>query len=87
MHDVRFFLKLCAYYKRFIKNFALLTKFLYNLIKETKNKKFKLMQMQMHFAAHNAFIIIKNVMCNDKILIQSNILLFFIIEIDVSDFD
>ena len=85
MHDVRFFLKLCAYYKRFIKNFALLTKPLYNLIKETENKKFKL--MQMHFAARNAFIIIKNVMCSDKVLIQSNILLFFIIEIDASDFD
>ena len=85
MHDVHFFLKLCAYYKRFIKNFALLTKFLYNLIKETENKKFKL--MQMHFAARNAFIIIKNVMCNDKVLIQSNISLFFVIEIDVFDFN
>ena len=85
MHDVRFFLRLCAYYKRFIKNFALLTKPLYNLIKEIENKKFKL--MQMHFAARNAFTIIKNVMCNDKILIQSNILLFFVIEIDVFDFD
>ena len=67
MHDIRFFLRLCAYYKRFIKNFALLTKFLYNLIKKAKNKKFK--SMQMHFATRNAFTIIKNVMCNDKVLI------------------
>ena len=80
-----FFFLLCAYYKRFIENFALLTKSLYNLIKEVENKKFK--SMQMHFAAHNAFTIIKNVMCSDRILIQSNISLFFIIEIDVSDFD
>ena len=43
VHDVRFFLKLCAYYKRFIKDFILLTKFLYDLIKEIKDKKFKLM--------------------------------------------
>ena len=85
MHDVRFFLKLCAYYKRFIKNFALLTESLYNLIKKTENKKFKL--MQMHFAARNAFTIIKNVMCNDKVLIQSNISLFFVIETDASDFN
>ena len=85
MHDVRFFLKLCAYYKRFIKNFALLTEFLYNLIKEAEDKKFK--SMQMHFAARNAFTVIKNVMCNDKILIQLNISLSFVIEIDVSDFD
>ena len=41
----------------------------------------------MHFAARNTFIIIKNVMCNDKVLIQSNISLFFVIEIDVFDFD
>ena len=85
VHDIRFFLKLCAYYKRFIKNFVLLTESLYNLIKEAENKKFK--SMQMHFAARNVFIIIKNVMCNDKILAQSNISLFFVIEIDVSDFD
>ena len=85
VHDVRFFLRLCAYYKRFIKNFALLTEPLYDLIKKTKNKKFK--SVQMHFAARNAFTIIKNVMCNDKILIQSNTSLFFVIETDVSDFD
>ena len=42
VHDIRFFLRLCAYYKRFIKNFALLTKSLHNLIKETEDKKFKL---------------------------------------------
>ena len=41
----------------------------------------------MHFAARNAFTIIKNVMCSDKVLTQSNISLFFVIEIDVSDFD
>ena len=85
VHDVRFFLRLCAYYKRFIENFVLLTKFLYDLIKEIKSKKFK--SMQMHFAAHNAFIIIKNVICSDKVLIQSNISLFFVIEIDVFDFN
>ena len=85
MHDVRFFLRLCAYYKCFIKNFVLLTEPLYDLIKEIKNKKLK--SMQMHFAARNAFTIIKNVMCSDKVLIQSNISLFFIIEIDVFDFD
>ena len=84
MHDVRFFLKLCAYYKRFIENFALLTKLLYDLIKEAEDKKFK--SVQMHFAARNAFIIIKNVMCSDRVLVQSNISLFFVIEIDVSDF-
>ena len=66
MHDIRFFLKLCAYYKRFIKNFVLLTEFLYDLIKETEDKMFK--SMQMHFATRNAFLIIKNVICSDKVL-------------------
>ena len=78
MHDVRFFLKSCAYYKRFIKSFVLLTKSLYNLIKKTKNKKFK--SVQMHFAARNAFIIIKNVMCSDNVLTQSNISLFLLLK-------
>ena len=41
----------------------------------------------MHFATRNAFTAIKNVICNDKILIQLNISLFFVIEIDVFDFD
>ena len=85
VHDVRFFLRLCAYYKRFLKNFALLIEFLYDLIKEAENKKFK--SVQMHFATRNAFIIIKNVMCSDRVLTQLNILLFFIIEIDVFNFD
>ena len=85
MHDVRFFLRLCAYYRRFIKNFVLLTESLYDLIKEAEDKKFK--SMQMHFAARNAFTVIKNVMCSDKVLAQSNISLFFIIKIDVFDFD
>ena len=85
MHDVRFFLKLCAYYKRFIKNFVLLTEFLYDLIKETKDKKFKL--MQMYFAARNAFTVIKNVMCSNKVLVQLNISLFFVIEIDAFNFN
>ena len=85
MHDVRFFLRLCAYYKRFIKNFVLLTNSLYDLIKEAESKKFK--SMQMHFAESNIFTIIKNVMCSDKVLVQSNISLFFVIEIDVFDFD
>ena len=67
VYDVRFFLRLYAYYKRFIENFVLLTKFLYDLIKEVKDKKFK--SMQMHFAARNAFTVIKNVMCSDKVLI------------------
>ena len=85
MHNVRFFLRLCAYYKRFIENFVLLTESLYDLIKKTENKKFK--SMQMHFATRNAFTIIKNVMCSDRVLAQSNILLFFVIEIDAFDFD
>ena len=41
--------------------------------------------MQMYFAARNAFTIIENVICNDKILIQLNISLLFVIKIDVSN--
>ena len=41
----------------------------------------------MTFDIRNAFTYIKNVMYNNRILIQLNIFLFFIIEIDVFDFD
>ena len=34
--------------------------------------------MQMHFAIRNAFTVIKNIICNDKILIQSNIHCFLL---------
>ena len=53
MHDVRFFLKLYAYYKRFIKDFVLLTEFLYDLIKEVKDKKFKLMQIHLQHVMYS----------------------------------
>ena len=85
MHNVRFFLKLCVYYRRFIENFVIITNFFYELIREFENKKFKI--IVMIFVFKNAFYNIKNVMCNNRVLIQFDIFLFFIIEIDVFDFD
>ena len=41
----------------------------------------------MIFSIKNVFKCIKNIMCFDKTLIQFDIFLFFIIEIDVSNFD
>ena len=41
----------------------------------------------MNFFARNAFKVVKNAICNDRVLAQSNIFLFFIIEIDVFDFE
>ena len=78
-HNTRcFFFKLCVYYRKFINNFVLITKSLYEFIQNVENKKFKL--ITMNFFVQNVFEIIKNVIYNDRILIQSNIFRFFIIE-------
>ena len=84
VHDVRSFLGLCAYYRRFIEDFALLAGPLYDLIKGAEGKKFK--PVQMHFAARNAFTAIKNAMCSDRVLAQPDTSLPFVIETDASDF-
>ena len=84
IHDVRLFLNFCFYYRRFIEDFAMICDFLYDLIKTTKNHKFKF--VIMIFITRNVFELIKNIMCFDKILVQFDIFLFFIIETDVSNF-
>ena len=74
VHDVRSFLKLCAYYRKFIENFAIIIDSFYEFIRNVKNKKFK--TIVMNFSIKNVFNCIKNVMCNDRVLIQSNISFF-----------
>ena len=85
MHDVRFFLNLCVYYRKFIENFAIITESLYEFIQKTEDRKYK--SMLMTFSTRNVFIVIKNVMCNDRVLTQSDISLSFVIETNVSNFD
>ena len=85
VHNVCFFLKLCAYYCKFIKNFVIIMSFFYELIRKAKNKKFK--TIVINFLTKNVFYSIKNVIYNNRVLIQFNIFLFFIIEINAFDFD
>ena len=85
VHNVRFFLKFCAYYRKFIENFVIITNPFYELVRNVEGKKHK--AIVITFDARNAFTCIKNVMCNDRVLIQSNTFLSFIIEIDAFDFD
>ena len=85
MHDVRFFLNFCVYYRKFIKNFVIITKSFYEFIQEVENRKYK--SMLMTFLTKNVFIVIKNVMCSDRMLTQFNIFLSFIIKTNVSNFD
>ena len=59
--------------------------FLYDLIKKTKNHKFKF--VIIIFMIRNVFELIKNIMCFDKIFAQFDIFLFFIIETNVSNFE
>lgn len=84
VHDVRSFLGLCAYYRRFIEDFAIITGSLYELIRGSEGKKFK--AIVMTFADKNAFYCIKNAMCSDRVLAQFETSLPFIIETDASDF-
>ena len=85
MHNVRSFLNFCSYYRRFIENFANICDLFYALIQRAKNQKYKFIIMT--FSIKNVFECIKNIMCFDKVLIQFDIFLFFIIEIDTFDFD
>ena len=85
MHDVRFFLNFCVYYRKFIENFVIITESFYEFIQKVENRKYK--TMFMTFSTRNVFIVIKNVMCNDRVLTQFDISLSFIIETNVSNFD
>ena len=85
IHDVRFFLGFCVYYRRFIENFVIITESLYELIQRVEDRKYK--SMLMTFSVRNVFTIIKNVMCSDRVLAQFDTFLPFIIEIDVSNFE
>ena len=85
IHDVRSFLNFCFYYRRFIENFVMICDFLYDLIKKTKNHKFKF--VIIIFMIRNVFELIKNIICFDKILVQFDIFLSFIIETNVSNFE
>ena len=85
IHDVQSFLNFYFYYRRFIENFVMICDFLYDLIKKTKNHKFKF--VIIIFMTRNVFELIKNIMCFDKIFVQFDIFLFFIIETNVSNFE
>ena len=54
-------------------------------MKEIKNQKYKLVILFLF--DKSVLYALKNVMCFDKILRQFDIFLFFIIEIDVSNFE
>ena len=87
MHDVRFFLNLCVYYRKSIKNFIIITKSFYEFIQKIEDRKYK--SILIIFLTRNAFIVLKIVMCNDRVLTstQFDIFLSFIIKTNVSNFD
>jgi len=84
VHDVRSFLGLCSYYRRFIEDFAIICGPMYELIKGAEGHKYK--PINMTLSARNAFECIKNTMCSEKVLAQPDTSLPFIIETDASDF-
>ena len=84
VHDVRSFLGLCAYYRRFIEDFATICGPLYELIRGSEGKKYK--PVVMNYQARASYDLIKHVITSEKVLAQPDTKLPFIIETDASDF-
>jgi hypothetical protein len=82
--DVRSFLGLCAYYNRFVKDFALIAAPLYELIKGSPEKTSR--PVKMDFAAQLAFERLKKAMTGSTVVAQPDTSRPFIIETDASDF-
>ena len=85
MYTIYVFFEIMRVLSTIYKKFRNYYNFFYKLIREFKNKKFK--TIIINFLTKNVFYSIKNAMCNNRVLIQFNIFLFFIIEIDAFDFD
>jgi transposase InsO family protein len=82
VHDVRSFMGLCSYYRRFVKNFAHIAGPLYDLIEGPERNK----QVEWHAGCELAFQALKTVITSDLVLIQPDTQREFIIETDASDF-
>ncbi len=84
VHDVRSFLGLCAYYRRFILDFAQLAGPLYELIKGSEGRRYK--TVHLNHGAQLAFDRLKETMASHTVLTQPDVSKPFIIETDASDF-
>lgn len=77
--EVRFFVGICSYYRRFIKGFLLIVKFFFKLIE--KGREFKwLNECQVVFEELKCCLIIVLIFC------YLDFLLLFVVDIDVSQF-
>ena len=88
VHDVRQFMGLASYYRRFVQNFARIAAPIYELLKEEdesirRNKRRPIVWTKQCQAA---FELLKESLCSEPVLAQPDTSLPFIIETDASDF-
>ena len=86
VHEIRQFLNLVTYYRRFVKKFAKIFAFLFKLLKESdvvpRKKKFKFIIWIV--TCQHVFEILKKVLISESILIQSQSNKWYVIETNVS---
>lgn len=87
-HDVRQFLGLASYYRRFVQNFAQVASPIYDLLKEDDEAVRRNRQRPIVWTkqCQVAFEMLKEYLCSDPVLRQPDTSQPFIIETDASDF-
>jgi hypothetical protein len=83
VYDVRSFLGLCGYYRRYIANFAKIAHPLHGLTGGNVTKKQKVLWLPVH---ELAFVALKEAMVSAPVLLMPDVLKAFVMETDASDF-
>jgi transposase InsO family protein len=83
VHDVRSFLGLCGYYRRYVKNFANIATPLHELTAGNVTKRQSVLWLPLHKAA---FLKLKEVLVSAPVLLTPDQTKPFVIETDASDF-
>lgn len=88
VHEVRQFLGLAAYYRRFVKGFSLISAPIYDLIKEEDEtiRQNRMRPIIWNKQSQAAFEILKEKLCTEPVLQQPDVSKPFTIETDASDF-
>lgn len=88
VHDVRQFLGLASYYRRFVKSFARIAAPIYDLLKEEDAaiRKNRQRPIVWNKQCQAAFELLKESLCSEPVLTQPDTSRPFIIETDASDF-
>ena len=83
-HDLRSFLGLCAYYRRFLQDYAAIASPLYDLIQQFNNRPNQI--VRFNYAAVRAYECLKRELAGHTVLAQPDVNRPFLMETDASDF-